>query len=220
MHPQRKLLHNTILQYLLVHAGDICPYGIDPWLWLTHFGKLVTTFFISSYADTLELSRAAIYGQTMARVLFFVNVKAVLNTIMVYTGWKRPGAFKVTQKAGGQGANNDAAEVAVGAPPTPVEEVERDNGGPTIPVRPCCALKLQFDMFRLSQLRHRCFVFAPILVVKYFRGGAEMLHSILPTCTQTFAECTLHGSPANYHGKTGEQWRSPEAVHTLSLIHI
>ena len=120
------------LRYGLDSTGDICPYGIDPWLWLTHFGKLVTTFLISSYADTLELSRAAIYGQTMARVLFFVNVKAVLNTIMVYTGWKRPGAFKVTQKAGG--AANPAGEVAVGAPPAPVEDVERENGGPTVPV--------------------------------------------------------------------------------------
>jgi hypothetical protein len=97
----------------------------------------VTTFLISSYADTLELSRAAIYGQTMARVLFFVNVKAVINTIMVYTGWKRPGAFKVTTKAGG--APTPAAGAAPEAAPPPVvektEEVERDTGGPTIPVR-------------------------------------------------------------------------------------
>ncbi len=28
-----------------------------------------------------------------------VNVKAVLNTVMVLTGWKKPGAFKVTAKA-------------------------------------------------------------------------------------------------------------------------
>jgi hypothetical protein len=118
-------------------AGDICPYGIDPWLWLTHFGKLVTTFLISCYADTLELSRAALYGQTMARVLFFVNVKAVLNTVMVYTGWKRPGAFKVTQKAGGAAvaAGGSAGEVKVAAQPEPPVEMERDNGGPTIPVR-------------------------------------------------------------------------------------
>lgn len=114
-------------------AGDICPYGIDPLLWITHFLKLVTTFLISSYADTLELSRAAIYGQTMARVLFFVNVKAVLNTIMVYTGWKRPGAFKVTQKAGGA-APAATPEVAVAAQPA-IPEEDRDNGGPTIPVR-------------------------------------------------------------------------------------
>ena len=122
-----------------MHAVDTCPYGIDLLLWVTHFAKLVTTFIISSYADTLELSRAAIYGQTMARVLFFVNVKAVLNTIMVYTGWKRPGAFKVTTKAGGAptpaggGAAPPAAPVA--PPPPKEEEVERDTGGPTVPVR-------------------------------------------------------------------------------------
>lgn len=117
---------------------NICPYGIDPLLWFTHFAKLVTTVCISSYADTLELSRAAIYGQTMARVLFFVNVKAVINTIMVYTGWKRPGAFKVTVKAGGAKPNPAGEAKPAEAKPAEKaveEEVERDNGGPMIPVR-------------------------------------------------------------------------------------
>jgi hypothetical protein len=50
---------------------------------------------------------------------------------MVYTGWKRPGAFKVTVKAGG--APTPAGGEA--PPEEPKEEVERDNGGPTIPVR-------------------------------------------------------------------------------------
>ena len=72
----------------------------------------------------------------MARVLFFVNVKAVLNTIMVYTGWKRPGAFKVTTKAGGAPTPaGGAAPAAVEAAPVKEEEVERDTGGPTVPVR-------------------------------------------------------------------------------------
>lgn len=129
-----------------MNAGNICPYGIDLLLWITHFAKLVTTFLISSYADTLELSRAAIYGQTMARVLFFTNVKAVLNTMMVYTGWKRPGAFKVTTKAGGAPTPAGGGD----APPAPVapepkeEEVERDTGGPTIPVRTSFCLFILF----------------------------------------------------------------------------
>ena len=81
---------------LLCLVFEVCPYGVDPLLWLTHFLKLLTTCVISSYADwSLELSAAAVYGQTAARVLFWVNCKAVFNTIMVYTGWKRPGAFKV-----------------------------------------------------------------------------------------------------------------------------
>jgi hypothetical protein len=112
---------------------DICPYGVDILLWTTHFLKLLTTFFVSSYADfSFELSAAAIYGQTMARVLFWVNVKAVLNTVMVYTGWKRPGAFKVTQK----GAPPKAMADDGAKPPEPVNQpVESHKGGPNIPVR-------------------------------------------------------------------------------------
>ena len=88
---------------LMCLAFRICPYGVDVLLWSTHFLKLVTTFAISSFADwSLELSAAAVYGQTMARVLFWVNVKAVLNTVMVYTGFKLPGGFKVTNKAPGK----------------------------------------------------------------------------------------------------------------------
>lgn len=85
---------------ILCIVGDICPYGIDVVLWATHFFKLVTTLLVSTYADTWELSRSALYAQTASRVLFFVNVKAVLNTLMIYSGWKKPGAFKVTAKAG------------------------------------------------------------------------------------------------------------------------
>jgi hypothetical protein len=121
---------------ILCLVGNICPYGVDTALWTTHFFKLITTFLVSSYADwSLELSAAAIYGQTMARVLFWVNVKAVLNTVMVYTGWKRPGAFKVTNKGGA--AQNPQAKVAaqeVVAPVPEVVEVERNSGGPQVPV--------------------------------------------------------------------------------------
>jgi hypothetical protein len=69
---------------LLCLVFNICPYGVDALLWTTHFFKLLTTCVVSSFADwSLELSAAAVYGQTMSRVLFWVNVKAVLNTVMV-----------------------------------------------------------------------------------------------------------------------------------------
>jgi Glycosyl transferase family group 2 len=78
----------------------VCPYGMDLWLWLTHFMKLLFNFLISTHADSLSGRVAAIQAQTASRVLYFISVKAVLNTLMVYFRWKRPGAFKVTAKQG------------------------------------------------------------------------------------------------------------------------
>jgi hypothetical protein len=89
---------------------SICPYGIDTWLWLTHFFRLVITFLISTHGDSLVKRWAALAAQTSSRVLYFVNVKAVLNTLMVGLRWKKPGAFKVTAKAPTAGAPRPVAE--------------------------------------------------------------------------------------------------------------
>ena len=78
----------------------VCPYGMDIWLWVTHFLKLFFNFLISTHADTISGRVAALQAQTASRVLYFISVKAVLNTVMVYFRWKRPGAFKVTTKTG------------------------------------------------------------------------------------------------------------------------
>ena len=78
---------------------NICPYGIDVWLWLTHILRLIFTFFLSTHADTIGRRVSALHAQTSSRVLFFINVKAVLNTLMVGCGYKLPGAFKETKKA-------------------------------------------------------------------------------------------------------------------------
>lgn len=80
-------------------VGNICPYGIDLWLWLTHLLRLTFTFLLSTHADSIAKRVAALNAQTSSRVLFFVNVKAVINTLMVGVGWKLPGAFKETKKA-------------------------------------------------------------------------------------------------------------------------
>lgn len=77
---------------------DICPYGMDLWLWLSHFFRLLFTFLISTHADSLSKRFAALSTLTASRILYFVNVKAVINTCMVYVRWKRPGRFKVTRK--------------------------------------------------------------------------------------------------------------------------
>lgn len=78
--------------------GNVCPYGIDSALWTTHFLNLVVRFLLSTWGESWAIRRAALYAQTSSRVLFFVNCKAVLNTIMIFSGWKKPGAFKVTAK--------------------------------------------------------------------------------------------------------------------------
>jgi hypothetical protein len=77
---------------------NLCPYGIDVWLWASHFLKLSITFILSTHADTWAKRVAALNAQTSSRILFFVNVKAVFNTIMVGLRWKLPGAFKETKK--------------------------------------------------------------------------------------------------------------------------
>ena len=94
---------------------DVCPYGIDVWLWLTHLLRLCITFLLSTHADTIGKRVSALHAQTSSRVLFFVNVKAVLNTIMVGVGWKLPGAFKETKKAGAKPGAGAVAEAAGGA---------------------------------------------------------------------------------------------------------
>lgn len=42
----------------------------------------------------------SLQAKTGYRVLWFTSFKACVNTIMVHTGWKNPGHFKFTPKAG------------------------------------------------------------------------------------------------------------------------
>ena len=79
---------------------EICPYGMDPLLFWTHVAHLAGTFLFSVYHSSLERMRIALSAKGGYRVLWFTSVKACLNTIMVHTGWKNPGHFKFTPKAG------------------------------------------------------------------------------------------------------------------------
>jgi hypothetical protein len=112
---------------------NICPYGIDLWLWLTHFLRLVFTFFLSTHADSISKRVSALHSQTSSRVLFFINVKAVLNTIMVGLGYKLPGAFKETKKAGAPHPVAEAAALRGGAAPraayAPSVEIDASSEG-------------------------------------------------------------------------------------------
>jgi hypothetical protein len=58
--------------------------------------------------------------------------------VQVYTGWKRPGAFKVTQKGkpAAPAPKEKPAEVEAPKPAEPAAAtVERNSGGPSVPVR-------------------------------------------------------------------------------------
>ena len=85
-------------------VANVCPYGIDLWLWLTHLLRLTATVLLSTHADSIAKRVSALNAQTSSRVLYFINVKAVLNTLMVGLGWKLPGAFKETKKAPAPGS--------------------------------------------------------------------------------------------------------------------
>eukprot|EP00892_Ulva_mutabilis_P006100 jgi/Ulvmu1/3862/UM018_0081.1 len=77
-----------------------CPYGMDPLLFWTHVGHLGMSFIYSTYHLDLVRIRIAFSAKGGYRVLWFTSVKACINTIMVHTGWKNPGHFKFTPKAG------------------------------------------------------------------------------------------------------------------------
>lgn len=79
---------------------QMCPYGMDELLFWTHIGHLGMSFIFSVYHSNLERVRIALSAKGGYRVLWFTSVKACLNTIMVHTGWKNPGHFKFTPKAG------------------------------------------------------------------------------------------------------------------------
>ena len=77
-----------------------CPYGMDSLLFWTHIAHLGMSFIFSTYHTDLERTRIALSAKGGYRVLWFTSVKACINTIMVHTGWKNPGHFKFTPKAG------------------------------------------------------------------------------------------------------------------------
>lgn len=131
---------------LLCLCFGVCPYGMDIWLWATHFLKLFFNFLISTHADTISGRVAALQAQTASRVLYFISVKAVLNTIMVYFRWKRPGAFKVTEKAGtasGVDTDTNNAPSVSEAPSEAASRVSSMRGPPSSYAPPD-----QYQMYR------------------------------------------------------------------------
>ena len=79
---------------------DVCPYGMDEWLFYSHFGFFALMNICSTVHTEWETTRTALRVKTGYRILWFTSVKAVLNTVMVAAGWKAKGHFKFTPKAG------------------------------------------------------------------------------------------------------------------------
>lgn len=64
-------------------------------------------------------------AKTGYRVLWFTSFKACINTVMVHTGWKNPGHFKFTPKAG------ISAEEAAVSGVLAVSDSENNSGSPS-----------------------------------------------------------------------------------------
>jgi hypothetical protein len=77
-----------------------CPYGMDIYLFWTHFLHVGASFVFSIYHWDSRNVRAALSGKSATRILWFTAFKACMNTIMVFTGYKKAGHFKFTPKAG------------------------------------------------------------------------------------------------------------------------
>jgi hypothetical protein len=68
------------------------------WLFYTHLFRVFGGLLQSMNATAWKYMAAGFSGCTANRVQWFTSVKAVINTIMVLTGFKRPPRFKLTPK--------------------------------------------------------------------------------------------------------------------------
>ena len=92
---------------LCVLAG-VCPYGMNRLLWLSHIMVVVSgglPLCLSTYFKPWR----AVYTHISSRVQLMVAMKAVVNTIMVMSGLKRPAGFKTSAKAGSVKAHGSVA---------------------------------------------------------------------------------------------------------------
>jgi hypothetical protein len=78
---------------------NICAFGLDEILFATHVAVVGTSLLHSSYGHTWNVVLAGVTSRSAARIQWFTGFKAIMNTIMVLSGYKRPPRFKVTPKA-------------------------------------------------------------------------------------------------------------------------
>jgi hypothetical protein len=78
---------------------SICPYGMDALLFYSHFAFIGIITLNSVYYNEDKYKVVALQVKTGYRILWFTTVKAVINTIMVVSGFKPRGHFKFTPKS-------------------------------------------------------------------------------------------------------------------------
>lgn len=134
---------------------DICPYGMDRALFFTHFVHVLASCANSTYYSEGWLRRVAFMAKTSYRVLWFTSCKAVINTLMVVTGFKNPGHFKFTPKAG-LAAEGDGAHV-VGDTRVLEEAASPDTSGSVAAEKKKFALKDVHDgLSKITETRKAC----------------------------------------------------------------
>lgn len=85
----------------------------------TWWRQIITcAYFVATHA--LIRAHLALQAHVAFRVLWFTTIKACINTVMVMTGWKKSGVFKVTPKLG-----QSAEEAAISTKLTKTEEKVR-----------------------------------------------------------------------------------------------
>ena len=123
---------------LRILAGDICAFGLDKWLFLTHIVRVATSTAHSCYGATWREVSAGLASRSAARIQWFTGVKAVANTLLVVSGFKRPPSFKVTPKKqqananANVGAASSAAAAAQGDFHTPDSTGTTPTGSPFV----------------------------------------------------------------------------------------
>jgi hypothetical protein len=140
---------------------NVCPYGMDSLLFYTHFCYLAASFACSTWYSESWLRGVAFAAKSSYRVLWFTSVKAVINTIMVVTGYKDPGHFKFTPKTGLAGEDGsfigDTAIIAPSDISPPSCEIKGSNGQPgKAPKRAFVLKDLHSALSKVTELRRKC----------------------------------------------------------------
>jgi hypothetical protein len=67
-------------------VGNICAFGMDRWLFLTHLIRVASSTVHSCYGIDGRAVVAGLSSRSAARIQWYTGVKACLNTLMVFAG--------------------------------------------------------------------------------------------------------------------------------------
>jgi hypothetical protein len=133
---------------------DVCAYGLDATLFATHVIRVGTSLLHSSYGHSWEIIMAGITSRSAARIQWFTGFKAVLNTIMVLVGFKRPPRFKVTPKTVVSAPAAEPAAADAPAQANPAAKAASPPSGAEAPKQK--EYKLHAALSRVTNLRRKC----------------------------------------------------------------